>query len=258
MAKGTAVVTGASSGIGAWIARLLAERGYDLWIVARRTERLKELQAEIEAKHPVGVSVLALDLAEPGAAEKLFAATEGAGVHVDVLVNNAGFGTQGHFDEIPWDKTSEQLRLNVVALTELTKLFVGPMKKRHAGHVLNVASVNAYLAIPGYATYAAGKAYVRNFSEAVAHELRGTGVRVCCVCPGPTDTEFLGVAGHRLSAFERMFLMSAERCARISVRAMFAGRRLVVAGWLFTFLMWMTRFYPRRLVTMIASVFMER
>jgi len=258
MARGTAVVTGASSGIGEWIARLLAERGYDLWIVARRKERLVALQNEIEAKHTVGVTVLALDLSEPDAAQKLFDATEGAGTHVDVLVNNAGFGTQGHFPEIPWEKASEQLRLNVLSLTELTWRFLAPMKKRNAGHILNVGSVNAYLPIPGYATYAAGKAYVRNFSEAVAHELRSTNVHVCCLCPGPTETEFIAVAGQRVSAVEKLFFMSAERCARIGVRALFAGRRLVVSGWLMTFLMWCTRFYPRRIVTMIAAVFMER
>lgn len=258
MATKTAIVTGASSGIGEWIARLLAERGYDLFLVARRKERLESLRDELVGKHKVSVTPIALDLSDPAAPAKLFDETEGAGVEIDVLINNAGFGTQGHFPEIAWEKSSEQMRLNVFSLTELTWRFLTPMKKRDRGHVLNVASIGAYMPVPGYATYGAGKAFVRNFSEAVAYELRATKVRVCCLCPGPTATEFVDVAGQKVSAAEKLTFMSAERCARIGVSALFAGRRLIISGWLMSFGMWCFRFLPRRIITRISATFMER
>lgn len=255
--KKTAIVTGASSGIGECFARRLAERGYDLVVVARRKERLEALAAEIQAKHSVSVRPLALDLSAPGAAAKLFAETEGAGLEIEVLINNAGFGTQGHFPDIPWEKTTEQIQLNVVSLTEATWRFVGAMRARRRGWVLNVASIGAYMPVPGYATYAAGKAYVRNFSEALAHELRGTGVRVCCLCPGPTESEFIAVAGQALPAWQKLAFMSADRCARIGLRALFGGRRLVVSGIANTLTMWSLRWLPRRVVTWGAAIFME-
>src|SRR5690606_19755301 len=133
----------------------------------------------------------------------------------------------------------------------------GKMLERRRGYVLNVASIGAYLPTPGYATYAAGKAYVRNFSEALDHELRGRGVRVCCLCPGPTETEFIAVAGQSLPDWQKIAFMSAERCARIGMRALFGGRRLVVAGLLNTLAMWSLRCAPRRAITFVAALFME-
>lgn len=253
----TAIVTGASSGIGARIAHELASRGYDLFIVARRLERLQELAKEIEATHRTRVTCLQLDLSAPGAAEKLFAETEGAGIPIEVLINNAGFGTQGYFPGIPWTKTTEQIQLNVVFLTDATWRFVHTMIDRGQGWILNVASIGAYMSVPGYATYAAGKAYVRNFSEALAHELRGTGVRVCCLCPGATETEFLAVSGQKLPAWQKIAFMSAERCARIGVRALFGGRRLIVSGWMNSLTMWWLRWLPRRVATWLAARLME-
>ncbi len=253
----TAIVTGASSGIGAECARLLAGRGYDVVIVARRLKRLEALAKEIESAHGVRVTPMQLDISVAGAAEELFARTEGAGIAIEVLVNNAGFGTQGFFPDIPWDKTAEQLQLNVVSLTELTQRFTAAMRARGAGYVLNVASIGAYMPVPGYATYAAGKAYVRNFSEALAHELRGSGVQVCCLCPGPTETEFIAVSGQSVPAWQKIAFMSAGRCARIGIRALFSGRRLVVSGFVNTLMMWSLRWLPRRLVTWSAALFME-
>lgn len=253
----TAIVTGASSGIGEYFARMLAARGYDVVVAARRLDRLEALAKDIESKHGVKVTPIKLDLGVSGAAEALFAKTEGAGMEVEVLINNAGFGTQGYFPEIPWAKTAEQIQLNVVSLTEATYRFVGAMRARQKGHVLNVASIGAYMPVPGYATYAAGKAYVRNFSEALDHELRGSGVRVCCLCPGPTETEFIAVAGQSIPAWQKIAFMSAERCARIGMRALFGGRRLIVAGLLNTLTMLSLRWTPRRVITFFAAVFME-
>lgn len=253
----TALVTGASSGIGEATARQLAARGADVILVARRRDKLEALADRLRAAHGVRADVVAMDLGEPGAPGQLFDATEGAGRTVDVLVNNAGFGVHERFADIAWERTASQLQLNIVSLTELTHRFVRAMLERRRGWILNVASVGAYMPVPSYATYAAGKAYVRNFSEALAFELRGTPVHVCCLNPGATATEFMDVAGHEVPSFGRFALMSADRCARIGLRALFAGRRNVVAGWSNVLAMFLTRLLPRRAMTRAAAVFMS-
>ena len=233
-----ALVTGASSGIGVELARQLAAMGADLVLTARRRERLDALAAELRERHNRTVEVVVQDLAAPGAAAALEA---------------AGFGTRGGFSEIPWETTARQLQLNVVALTELCRRFVGPMGDQGGGWILNVASIGAYLPVPAYATYAAGKAYVRSFSEALAFELKDRGIRVCCLCPGPTETEFVEVAGQALVPWQRSFFMSAERCARIGLRALFGGRRNVVAGATNKMMMGSLRLVPRRTATWLAA-----
>ncbi len=254
----TALVTGASSGIGASLARQLARAGASLIVTARRTERLETLAKDLRDACGVEVTVVSLDLGKPGAACALFDATEGAGKSVDILINNAGFGTHQRFDRIPWEKSAEQLQLNVVSLTELTRRFLEPMLARGRGHVLNVASIGAYMPIPYYATYAAGKAYVRNFTEAVAAELRDTDVRVCCLCPGATRTAFFDVAGQRGSWWVDASMMSPDRCARIGLAALLRGRRNIVAGFWNSLMCWSVRFVPRRLVCWVAELVMGR
>ncbi|MBK9035963.1 MAG: SDR family NAD(P)-dependent oxidoreductase [Myxococcales bacterium] len=160
----TALVTGASSGIGAALARQLAARGANLIVVARREAELEALAAAIKAAHQVEVTVIALDLATPTAAAALFARTEDAGHPVDVLVNNAGFGEHQYFVEQAWGRVAQQLQLNIVTLTELSHRFGQAMAARGRGHILNVASIGAYTPAPTYATYSAGKAYVRDFT----------------------------------------------------------------------------------------------
>ena len=253
----TALVTGASSGIGEAMARRLAGQGADVILTARRGDRLEALAGALRAEHGGRVDVIALDLGAPGAAEVLFARTEGEGRRVDVLVNNAGFGVHERFTDIPWDRTAAQLQLNVVSLTELTHRFARAMLGRGRGWILNVASVGAYMPVPSYATYAAGKAYVRNFTEALAFELRGTPVHVCCLNPGATATEFMDVAGHQVPRGGSFALMSPERCARIGLRALFAGRRNVVAGWSNALAMLFLRLLPRVAVTRLAALFMS-
>lgn len=244
----TALVTGASSGLGEAFARRLAAAGANLIVTARRGERLTALAEELRARHAIEVTVIALDLAAPAAPAELFAATESAGLAVDVLVNNAGSGIHQNFVDIPWEQTARQLQLNVVAVTELTHRFARAMLARGRGHILNIASVGAYTPSPTYATYAAGKAYVRDFSEAIAHELRDTPVRVCSFCPGGTFTEFHAAAGHTLTPFFRATFMTAERCAAIGLDALFAGRRNVIPGLANELMMFAMRFVPRRLI----------
>ena len=254
----TALVTGASSGIGVRFARQLAARGANLVVTARRHDRLVALKEELEAAHGIQVLTIAEDLSAPDGASQLIKAIQQANQSVDVLINNAGFGTQNPFVDIPWKKTAQQLHLNIVALTELTHHYATEMKERGGGHILNVASIAAYLPIPYYATYAATKAYVRNFSEAIAYELRNTGVRVCSLCPGPTHSEFMDVSGHKLSPLAKSTFMSAERCARIGLRALFGWRWNIVSGWMNRLMVTSLRFAPRWMVTRIAAVVMGR
>lgn len=248
-----ALVTGASSGIGVAFARRLAERGASIVLTARRKERLDTLADELRKAYGVEVNVVALDLGKPEGARALYAATEEAGLPVDVLVNNAGFGSRCSFVDLPWEKTLEEMQLNLVSLTELTKRFAGAMRARGRGHILNVASIGAYLPTPNFASYGAGKSYVRNFSEALAYELSGTGVRVCCLCPGATESEFADVAGVSLPWWKKLAYMPADRCARIGLRALFGGRRNIVSGFWNSVVMFSLRFVPRWIAAAAAA-----
>jgi short-subunit dehydrogenase len=258
LAGRTALVTGASSGLGTAFARLLAARGADLVITARREANLTALAEELRAAHGIGVTTIVLDLAEPGSAARLFAETEGAGRAVDVLINNAGGGIHRNFVDIPWEETARQIQLNVTSLTELTWRFARAMVGRGRGWVLNVSSIGAYTPSPTYATYSAGKAYVRDFSEAVAYELKDTPVRVCSLCPGLTRTEFHQAARHTPSAWVAATSMSAESVAAIGLRAVFAGRRNVVAGWLNKAVAQSMRLTPRPVMTWSAALSMGK
>jgi len=252
----TALVTGASSGIGVRFARQLAARGADLIITARRLDRLQALKEELEAAHSVQVYPIVQDLSAPDGATQLIAAMARADQRADVVINNAGFGTQDPFVDIPWEKTAQQLQLNIVALTQLTHHFAIQMKARGSGHILNVASIGAYLPTPFYATYGATKAYVRNFTEAIAYELRKTGVRICCLCPGPTTSEFMEVSGHEIPKLAKATFMSAERCARIGLGALFGWRWNIVSGWMNRLMVTSLRLSPRWLMTRVAALVM--
>jgi uncharacterized protein len=250
----TALVTGASSGLGAAFARLLAARGANLVITARRADNLRSLAAELTERHGIRVEVVPLDLTEPDAPAKLWAATEGAGRAVDVLINNAGGGVYQRFLDTDRARIAGQIQLNLVALTELTHRFAGAMLGRGRGHVLNVASIGAYTPTPALAVYSATKAFVRDFTEALAYELRHTPVRVCCLCPGGTATEFFQASGQAPPAVVRATFMSAERCATIGLRALFGGRRNVIAGLMNKLSMFLLRFMPRRAIVRLTAL----
>ncbi len=250
----TALVTGASSGIGAAFARLLAGRGANLVIVARRQAELDALADDLRKRHAVEVEVIAIDLGTAAAAGEVFARTEGAGRPIDVVINNAGFGEHQYFVDQKWERVAQQLQLNIVTLTEMSHRFGGAMAKRGRGHIMNVASIGAYTPSPTYATYSAGKAYVRDFTEAIAYELAPRGVRVCSLCPGGTESEFHKVAGQTVPGWMRsMAFMTAERCAGIGLRALFGWRRNVVTGLGNKIGMWSLRFIPRRMMLWIAA-----
>ena len=247
-----AIVTGASAGIGVELARLAAADGYRPLLVARRRDRLEELARELDATHECGTRIAAVDLAtRQGADEVLEAADDD---RVGMLINNAGFGTFGPFAQIPIERTTELLDLNVTALTRLTQLCLGGMMERREGFVMNVASTAGFMPGPGMAAYYASKAYVLSLSEALASELKGSGVVVSALCPGPTRTEFQGAAGMEGSTLlARLRFMSASDVARIGYRGLKAGKPVVVTGLGNKATTWLPRLLPRRLTTAIVG-----
>ena len=227
-AAGTALVTGASAGIGRELAREFAGDGWDLVVVARREDRLRALADELAVEHDAAVEVVAMDLAEPDAADALGDAVDDLGVQVDALVNNVGVGTYGPFHESDPDEELTQLRLNVELPVRLTRQFLPGMVERDDGVVLNLSSLAAFQPGPRMAGYYASKAYVQSFSEALAEELRGTGVSVTAVCPGPVSTEFQERAGMTDSRVGSTFSHTPEEVARAGYRGAMAGDPVVV------------------------------
>ncbi len=255
---GTALVTGASAGIGEELARLHASKGGDLVLVARREDRLLELAAALEAEHGVRVDVIAADLTKRAAARKLYDRIGELGIKVDVLINNAGFGAHGRFDESDLATQQRMMQLNMVVLTELTHLLLQDMVARGSGRVLNVGSVAGFLPGPLQAVYFASKAYVNSFSQALATELAGTGVTVTVLCPGPVETEFQSVSGmDGVRGFD--FAASAESVARCGYRAMEKGELMAVNDRrIRMFLEGVLPFIPRRPLLWMSRKSMEK
>lgn len=236
------------------MARVFAREGHDLVLTARTQGRLEALAEEIRGSSKVQVCVLPADLSQPGAAESLALILETQHIEVDTLVNNAGFGLHGPFIELDRGKQSEMLRLNVVALTELTRLFTPGMVRRGRGKVLNLASTAAFQPGPMMAVYFATKAYVLSFSVALGEELRGTGVTVTCLCPGATETRFAETAsltGTKL--FNLVKPMPSREVAEIGYHALQDGKGVLVAGWLNRCMAFSARFAPLRFAARIAK-----
>ena len=225
-----AVITGASSGIGAEMARIYAARGRALVLTARREARLAELKAEIGATSPdLQVETVMLDLEQPDGAEVLVAELDRRGIEVETLVNNAGFGLRGRFATLPYGDQVAMLQLNVASLTQLCRLVLPGLMARRRGGIINVASTAAFQAIPFMAAYAASKAYVLALSEALHEESRRHGVVVTALCPGPTATEFAARADMEKSKLFKG-AMDAAQVARIGIDGQEAGRALVIPG----------------------------
>ena len=247
----TALITGASGGIGLELARIFAEQGYALVLVARTRERLEEIAVELK---PTPVQVLAKDLVLVGAAE---------GIHrevpkVDVLVNNAGYGVYGPFVKTPLDDELGMLQLNMTALVVLTKLYLPAMVAAKNGKILNVASTAAFQPGPLMALYYATKAFVLSFSEAIGNELEGTGVTVTALCPGPTATGFQARTKLEKSRLiKRMKVMDARTVAEAGYRGLMAGKPVVIPGLMNKLLAQSVRFSPRWMVTKIARMMQE-
>jgi short-subunit dehydrogenase len=251
----TALVTGASSGIGRALAELLAADGFDLVLVARREERLRELAGELERLHGTHSLVVAIDLSTPDAPAAIANHVSSEGREIDALVNNAGFGSLGAFAERPLSVDLAMIQVNVACLTALTRLFLPGMLARRRGRILNVSSTAAFQPGPFMAVYYATKAYVQSFSEALAAEVAGSGVTVTALAPGPTRSEFPDVAGINSAAFFRSPLVpDAISVARAGHRAMMSGRRTVVPGLANRLGAQAYRFLPRRWLTAIIGV----
>jgi short-subunit dehydrogenase len=247
--KKTALVTGASGGIGEDLARMLARDGYDLVLVARTAAKLEALGAELSNAHGVRAVVLAEDLSDPFAPGRIAARLDEERIEVTALVNNAAFGQRGPFASNNWDVEQRMMQLNVVALVELTKRLLPGMLERRDGQILNVASTAAFQPGPGMAVYYATKAFVLSFSDAIATELAGTGVTVTTLCPGPTATGFADAADMKDSKlFKLGAVMRSDDVARIGYDGMRRGKGVVVAGLLNRLGTWFVPLMPRKLV----------
>ena len=225
-----ALITGASSGIGAEFADLLAAQKVDLVLVARRRELMEQLAADLRRKYGVDVIVEAIDLASPGAAACLKNGLDERSLSIDILINNAGYGLQGDFLDTPIERTVDMIQLNITALTELSHIFGRDMAARGSGHILLVASLLAFQAVPTYAAYAATKAYVLAFGEALHDEVRSRGVVVTTLCPGHTAPGFDAAAGASVSPMLRRLTRDARPVAASGLRALAKGKASVVAG----------------------------
>lgn len=249
---GWALVTGASAGLGVEFARQLAARGHDLVLVARRREPMEALAASLREERGVRVEVLELDLGARTAGQALEAALAQKQIELELLVNNAGFGAHGAVLELSIERSLEMVDLNIASLTDLALRFGKKMVARGRGAIVNVASIGGFQPTPHFAVYGATKAYVVSFSASLSAELSGTGVRVLCCCPGPTRTEF-NVAGG-VTAYSPPFLeMTAERCVRITLRALDRGRWVIVTGWINALIVYLSRRAPLWLSTRVSG-----
>ncbi len=247
------LITGASGGLGEEFARLAGADGNDLVLVARSKEKLEAIGRELEGKHHIRVTVLSHDLSLPDAVQKMIAELKERNIVPDILINNAGFGAYGLFHETTYDQEKNLIAVNIAALTELTKFLVPMMVKRGSGIILNIASTAAFQPGPLMAVYYASKAYVMHFSLALSEELKGTGVTVTCLCPGPTKTGFEANANLGNSRLFRLGSMDAATVATIGYKAMKNGRPLIVAGLRNKIGAFMTRFIPKMLAATIAK-----
>jgi len=248
-----AVVTGASAGIGRVFARRLAARGYDLVVAARRKARLDELAAEVFNEFGRRVESVVADLSTVEGRDLLFERTGGLDEPVELLVNNAGFGLAGEFANLSRERQLEMLQLNVVALTDLAHRYLGPMLERRRGGIINVASLAGFQPVPYLGAYAATKAYVLTFSEALAEEVRPYGVRVVVLCPGPVPTEFQEVAGTTIEGPVRLVATTPERNVDEALAALDEGKTVVVPGLHNRLLAVTVGFVPRAAVTRVAG-----
>ena len=251
----TVLITGASSGIGKEMAYVYAENNYNLILVARRRDNLESIKSDIEQKHKLNVQIFDVDLSKTDSAELLYNKVSEQKLKVDVLINNAGFGIKGKFKDTDMEWEESMLILNMVTLTKLTKLFVKDMLKARSGNIVNIASTAAFQAVPSFSTYAATKAYVLHFSEAIAYELKNDNIAVTAICPGATKSEFADVADVDQKHFSKA--PSSRELAEFTYNEMKKGKVTSIHGFMNNLMVLSARTTPRKIVTALAAKVME-
>jgi uncharacterized protein len=255
----TALITGASNGIGLELARIHASKGDDLVLVARNLSKLDELKTELERQHRVKVLVIGKDLSAIGAADEVYAETRRLNLDIDYLINNAGFGNFGMFTDTDWNKELQMINVNITALTQLTKLYVRDMVRRGSGKIMNVASTAAFQSGPTMAVYYATKAYVLSFSEAVNNEVSDKGVTVTTLCPGATESGFQAAAAMEESALVKgKKLPSSKEVAEYGYDSMMKGRTVAIHGVMNRLLATSVRFMPRSIVVKVTRKMQDK
>jgi len=250
----TALITGASNGIGLELAWIHARQDDNLVLVARNKKKLDELKTEIEKQYQVSVHTIGKDLAEKDAALEVFNVLQSAGIEIDYLINNAGFGHLGEFACNSWEKEEQMIQLNITALTHLTKLFLPAMLERGSGRIMNVGSVASFMPGPLMAVYYATKAFVLSFSEAVNTEVRAKGVTVTALCPGPTASGFQDAAGMKgVKLVEKFKMPSSKTVAEYGYKAMMKGKAVAIHGFMNRLMVASLRISPRSLVVKVVK-----
>lgn len=250
----TVLITGASSGLGVEFAKIHASKGDNLVLVARGKDKMNLLKTEIEKKYDISVYVIGRDLSEASAPKTIYNELKTQKIHVDYLINNAGFGDFGLFAQSSWEKQLQMINLNVTALTYLTRLFLPDMIKNKSGKILNIASTAAFQPGPTMSVYFATKAFVLSFSEALANEVKGTGVTVTALCPGATATGFKTAASLDNSGLFKGSVASSKDVAEFGYKAMMKGKTVVIHGAMNKIMASSVRFAPRNIVTIIARM----
>lgn len=255
----TALITGASSGIGYELAIIHASKGDNLVLVARNISKLNQLKTELEKQYKVTVNVIEKDLSRTNASQELFDETRRKNIQIDYLVNNAGFGDFGMFYETDWKKEEQMINLNITCLTHLTKLYLQEMVKRKSGKIMNVASTAAFQSGPTMAVYYATKAYVLSFSEAIDNEVRDKGITVTALCPGATESGFQAAAAMEESALVKgKKLPTSKEVAEYGYKAMMSGKTVAIHGTMNYIMANSIRFLPRKLVVKITRQIQDK
>ncbi|MCG8315087.1 MAG: SDR family oxidoreductase [Pseudomonadales bacterium] len=250
----TALITGASSGIGDSFARLLAAAGTHLVLVARRQERLQQLAEHLREKHSINVEVIALDLTSQNAVRSLYEQVQEQGIQIDILINNAGMGKHGDYLDVTLEEHHQMIYLNMIALNDLSYLFAKDMIERSSGYILLVGSIASFVPVPRFATYAATKAYVLSLGGALGKELAPHGIAVTTLCPGGTTTEFMDISGQQIDGIRTLAMMSSESVAKAGLRGLMLKQRVVVPGLLYKLSILSLRLFPRRLQALFGQM----
>ncbi|TAE31536.1 MAG: SDR family oxidoreductase [Candidatus Kapaibacterium sp.] len=259
MATSAALITGASSGIGYELAKIFARNKQNVILVARSEKKLQEIARELEKSYGITATVIAKDVSKLSAVQEMYDAVQQAGIRVEYLVNNAGFGDFGFFTETSWEKELEMINLNMTSLTALTKLFAKDMVARKSGKIMNVASTASFQPGPLMAVYYATKSYVLSFSEAISNELKDKGVTVTALCPGPTESGFQSAAAMEDSKLVKGKKMPTSKdVAEYGYKAMMSGKVVAVHGAMNKLMAQSVRYTPRAVVRSLVRAMSER